>query len=90
MLPVYARSVPRPLIDPEMTTKYWQHDNVSDWQAGSRWEHRNSKERTLKLVGKVIESIPPKRLVLTWAFPDDETQEEKHSRVTFEMNLLGR
>jgi uncharacterized protein YndB with AHSA1/START domain len=36
------------LIDPKMTTKYWQHVNVSDWQPGSKWEHRRSdKERTL-------------------------------------------
>ena len=78
------------LIDARMTTKYWQHENVSEWQAGSKWEHRSSgKERTLKLVGKVIESSPPRRLVLTWAFPADEAHEEKHSRVTFEIEPLG-
>ncbi len=78
------------LIDPKMTAKYWQHENVSDWQPGSKWEHRQSnKERTLKLVGKIIESAPPRRLVLTWAFPDDERREEKHSRVTFEIEPLG-
>ena len=78
------------LIDPKMTAKYWQHENVSDWRPGSKWEHRRSnKERTLKLVGKIIESTPPRRLVLTWAFPDDEAREEKHSRVTFEIEPLG-
>ena len=40
---------------------------------------------TLRLVGKVVESSPPRRLVLTWAFPADEGREEKHSRVTFEI-----
>ena len=30
------------LIDPETTTKYWTHVNVSDWQPGSTWEHRDS------------------------------------------------
>jgi uncharacterized protein YndB with AHSA1/START domain/DNA-binding transcriptional ArsR family regulator len=74
------------LIDPEQTEKYWQHANVSDWEVGSRWEHRRfDKERTLVLVGKVIESSPPRRLVLTWAEPADETREDKHSRVTFEI-----
>ncbi len=78
------------LIDPKMTRKYWQHENVSDWKPGSKWEHRSSdKERTLKLVGKVVESSPPPRLLLTWAFPADEAHEEKHSRVTFEIEPIG-
>jgi uncharacterized protein YndB with AHSA1/START domain len=78
------------LIDPKMTTKYWQHENVSDWKPGSKWEHRGAdKERTLRLVGKVIESSPPRRLVLTWAFPADAASEEKHSRVTFEIEPIG-
>ena len=74
------------LIDPETTAKYWQHENVSDWKPGSRWEHRAAdKDRTLRLVGKVIESSPPKRLVMTWALPADDARPEKHSRVTFEI-----
>ena len=78
------------LIDPEITTKYWQHVNVSDWKPGSTWEHRRSdKEKTLDLVGKVIESSPPRRLVLTWAFPADAAREEKHTRVTFEIEPIG-
>jgi uncharacterized protein YndB with AHSA1/START domain len=78
------------LIDAEMTTKYWQHINVSDWQPGSRWEHRRAgKDGAVLLVGKVIESSPPRRLVLTWAFPADEAREEKHTRVTFELEPMG-
>ncbi|OGP87790.1 MAG: polyketide cyclase [Deltaproteobacteria bacterium RBG_16_47_11] len=78
------------LIDPKMTRKYWQHENVSDWKPGSKWEHRSSdKERTLKLVGKVIESSPPRRLALTWTFQVDEAREEKHSMVTFEIDPIG-
>lgn len=78
------------LINPKMTTKYWQHENVSDWKPGSKWEHRGSdKEKTLDLVGKVIESSPSRRLVLTWASPADEVHEEKHSRVTFEIEPIG-
>ncbi len=77
------------LIDPKMTKKYWQHENVSDWKPGSRWEHRRfDKERTLDLVGKVIESDPPRRLVLTWAFPADGAREKKHSRVTIEIEPI--
>jgi len=49
------------LLDPEMTAKYWQNENVSDWRPGSRWEHRGiDKDRTRRLVGKVLESSPPR------------------------------
>jgi len=78
------------LIDAEMTTQYWQHVNVSDWQPGSRWaHHRDKKDGAVLLVGKVIESTPPRRLVLTWAFPADEANEEKHTRVTFDLEPVG-
>jgi uncharacterized protein YndB with AHSA1/START domain len=74
------------LIDTKVSPKYWQHENVSDWKVGSKWEHRSAdQERTLRLVGKVIENNAPRRLVLTWALPEDEAYEEKHSRVTFEI-----
>jgi uncharacterized protein YndB with AHSA1/START domain len=78
------------LTDPEITTKYWQHVNLSDWSPGSRWEHRDSdKNGEVKLVGKVIESFPPRRLVVTWALPLDAAHEEKHTRVTFEIEPVG-
>src|SRR5439155_23227770 len=74
------------LLDAKLTAQYWQHENVSDWKPGSRWEHRRGgKNGPLDLVGKVVESVPPKRLVITWAFPADESRPEKHSRVTFEI-----
>ena len=77
------------LIDAEVTKKYWQHVNLSDWKPGSRWEHRSADAgRKLRLVGKVIESAPPRRLVITWAFPSDEAREEKHTRVTFEIEPI--
>lgn len=78
------------LLDPKMTAQYWQHENASDWKAGSKWEHRAfDAARTLRLTGRVIESSPPRRLVLTWAYPGDTAPEEKHSRVTFDIEPAG-
>ena len=78
------------LVDPPTTARYWQHENVSDWRPGSKWEHRRSEEAgKVVLVGKVVESDPPRRLVLTWAEPADAAREEKHSRVTFEIEPIG-
>ncbi len=36
-------------------------------------------------MGRVLESVPPKRLVLSWADPDDEND---LSRVTFEIETV--
>jgi len=78
------------LLDPKMTAQYWQHENRSDWKPGSTWEHRACDEKgTLRLVGNVIDSSPPRRLVLTWAAPADAALEAKHSRVTFEIEPIG-
>lgn len=77
------------LVDPETTVRYWQHVNLSDWRPGSKWEHRDAGEAgELAMVGKVIESVPPRRLVLSWAFPADAAREDKHTRVTFEIEPL--
>jgi uncharacterized protein YndB with AHSA1/START domain len=78
------------LLDAEATTRYWQHLNVSDWKPGSRWEHRSAdSDRALRLIGKVVESTPPRRLVLTWAFPADEARVDSHTVVSFEIEPIG-
>lgn len=82
------------LIDAEITRKYWldplskspAHVNVSDWKPGSPWEHQRLDDaRTVDVVGKVIESTPPQRLVLSWARPKEAGEASKHSRVTFDI-----
>ena len=74
------------LLEPEFTRQYWFHDNVSDWQEGSRWEHRSRVgEKKVDIVGKVLESVLHEKLVLTWARPGDEADPERTSRVTFEL-----
>jgi|SRR5215831_15285930 len=72
------------LLKPEFTRQYWEHDNVSDWKPGSPWEHRTPKGEA-RVVGKVVESDPPNRLVITWADPRDAGNAAAHSRVTFEI-----
>jgi uncharacterized protein YndB with AHSA1/START domain len=77
------------LLDSEFTSKYWEHDNVSDWKPGSRWEHRKSDgSGKVDMVGKVVESTPPRRLVITWAKPADEGNAAATSRVTIELEPI--
>lgn len=71
------------LVNGELTRQYWQHENVSDFKPGSHWEHvADDGKRTVKLVGKVLESVPNRRLVLTWCDVADAADSSKHSRVT--------
>lgn len=72
------------LTDGEVTRQYWDHLNVSDWKPGSRWEHQRADGTArADVVGTVVESTPPKRLVITWADPADGADPARHSRVTF-------
>jgi uncharacterized protein YndB with AHSA1/START domain len=78
------------LINRGLTQVYWAHYNVSDWKAGSRWQHvRSDKTGKVDIVGRVVEVDPPRRLVITWAFPGDAEDQKQHSRVTFELQALG-
>jgi uncharacterized protein YndB with AHSA1/START domain len=80
----------RALTEPATTTLYWQHVNVSDWKPGSRWEHRrDGPAGEVLMAGKVVESRSPRRLVITWASPEDVGRPEKESRVAFELEALG-
>lgn len=75
------------LVDTELTRKYWfEHINVSDWKPGSRWEHQRTDEaKTLDVIGTVIETNPPTRLVVTWARPKEFEDAAKHARLTFDI-----
>jgi uncharacterized protein YndB with AHSA1/START domain/DNA-binding transcriptional ArsR family regulator len=77
------------LTDPELTAAYWGHSNVSDWKPGSPWEHRRTDgSHIADVVGTVVESTPPTRLVTTWADPGQDTSAEP-SRVTFTIEPHG-
>ncbi|PJZ78583.1 SRPBCC family protein [Leptospira neocaledonica] len=84
----YIRSTPEKVFEaitkPEITKRYWGHENISDWKPGSSWEHvRNNEEHTVNIVGKVVEVVPPTRLVISWASPAQAADPESYSRVTF-------
>lgn len=73
------------LTDPDLTARYWGHSNVSDWEVGSGWEHRRLDGSGIAdVIGTVLESDPPRRLVLTFDAPSD-THSEDPSRVEFEI-----
>ena len=82
-------------VDTDVMREYWvgadcARVNVSDWRPGSRWEHRRVDDAgTVDMVGKVVESTPPRRLVFTWARPQDAEDDSKHSRVTFDIEPHG-
>lgn len=90
---IYIRTTPEKLwnaiTNPEFTRQYWGHENVSDWKQGSKWQHvAIDSARTVKLIGDVLECVPPKRLVITWAEPSDTLHKSEHSRVTFEIQPI--
>lgn len=86
----YIRSTPEKVFEaitkPEVARRYWGHENVSDWKPGSTWQHvRDNEQRTVQLVGKVVEVSPPTRLVITWASPAQAADQSSHSRVSFDI-----
>ena len=81
-----AEKVFEAITKPEISSRYWGHENISDWKPGSKWEHvRANDERTVEIIGKVIEVSPPKRLVISWANSSQTSDPASHSRVTFEI-----
>ena len=69
----------------DISSRYWGHSNVSDWQPGARWEHVGNASKTAELVGRVVEYSPPTKLVLSWVNTSQESDPEAYSRVTFDV-----
>jgi uncharacterized protein YndB with AHSA1/START domain len=76
------------LQDPEMTKLFWgRARNVSDWKVGSPWTHGDYDDASsVDVVGTVVESDPPRRLVVTWQSPDEAKREASPSRVTYQID----
>lgn len=88
---IYIQTTPEKvwhaLQDPEMTKDYWgRRTNRSNWKEGSPWRHESYDDANdVAVVGTVVESKPPHRLVITWARPGDLSNPEKVSRVAFDI-----
>lgn len=91
----FIRATPEKVYEaitrPDIARRYWGHENVSDdWRPGSDWRHvRADEARTVELVGKVLESDPPSRLVISWANESQKDDAEQYSRVTFDIEKQG-
>jgi uncharacterized protein YndB with AHSA1/START domain/DNA-binding transcriptional ArsR family regulator len=86
----YVRATPEQvwhaLTDADLTALFWGHANVSDWQPGSRWEHRRTDgSGRADAGGRVLESDPPRRLVMTFGGPGEEEPPGGASVVTLEL-----
>lgn len=78
------------LLKGELTRQYWKHENVSDWKPGSKWQHvADDGKRTVKVVGEVLESVPNKRLVMTWGEAVAAADKAKHPRVAIDIETVG-
>ena len=79
-----AEQVWHALTDADLTARYWGHANVSDWQPGSRWEHRRTDgSDRVDVAGRVLETDPPRRMVITFGGPDGDEPPGGDSVVTF-------
>ncbi|MEY9938836.1 uncharacterized protein YndB with AHSA1/START domain/DNA-binding transcriptional ArsR family regulator [Streptacidiphilus sp. MAP5-52] len=79
-----AKQVWQALTDADLTARYWGHANVSDWQPGSRWEHRRADgSGAVDVVGRVLTAEPPTRLVITFEDKPEAELEREPSVVTF-------
>jgi uncharacterized protein YndB with AHSA1/START domain/DNA-binding transcriptional ArsR family regulator len=73
------------LTDPDLSARYWGHSNVSDWREGSSWEHRRADGSGIAdVAGTVLESVPPRRLAMTFDAPG-EAPAGGPAKVTFDI-----
>ncbi|GFO70570.1 activator of HSP90 ATPase [Geomonas limicola] len=86
----YIKSTPekvwKAIISPEFTRQYWGEELISDWQPGSPWHSVRVGTGTQGIFGEVLESEPPRKLVMTWTQVDDK---EDDSCLTFAIEAVG-
>ena len=91
----YIRTTPERLwsaltSDTEFMKQYWFGVHCqSQWTAGSSWKMVYS-DGTISDAGEIIESQPPRRLVIRWQHQNKpELKAEGDSRCTLELEPLG-
>jgi uncharacterized protein YndB with AHSA1/START domain len=76
------------LTDGDFTERYWfNHRLTSDWTIGSAFSLANQDGP--KVIGKILESDPPRRLSYSWASQKEDTRHERTSRVAFDLEPRG-
>ena len=74
------------LLKPEFTRQYFFGVTLdSDWKVGSPWKMTHP-DGTVSDAGEVIESDPPKRLVLKWQNQFPNLKPEGFTRCTFDIS----
>ncbi len=78
------------LTSAEFTTKYWfGYHQETDWKAGSSWKLVRS-DGQIADTGEIVESDPPKRLVIRWRNEfRPELKEEGYSRCEISIEQVG-
>ncbi|MFL5298220.1 MAG: SRPBCC family protein [Phenylobacterium sp.] len=76
------------LTDQAISASYWGRENVSDWKVGSEWQHR-LPGKSADVIGEVLESDPPRRLVTTWEVPSDRGNPDTTNRCVFDIEDAG-
>jgi len=72
------------LTNPEITSRYWFHEFVTDWEPGSDWAQKQlGPEGNVVVGGQILECERPNTLVLTWSPPNSD---EEPSKVSFEIS----
>ena len=90
----YIRTTPErlwtALTDVEYMKQYWFGMQCqSEWTPGSAWKMVSSKGEIFDS-GEIVESEPPKRLVIRWQHQrNPELKEEGDSLCTMEMSPIG-
>ncbi len=89
----YIRTTPQKLwealLKPEFTRQYWFGVTLeSDWKVGSPWKMAYADGKVTDS-GEVLESDPPKRLVLKWQNQFPEMKPEGFTRCTFDISEAG-
>ena len=89
----YIASTPeeiwKAITDANISQRYWGNANVSQWKPGSPWKHVGGASKDTLIQGEVVESVPPRRLVVTWAAPADAGNKAATSRVTFTLERVS-